>query len=99
MRELVLNLNDVGKMLSTINCFISFSRLQRQFLLLSLPLHVEFGHQPVGKEPKETNAPIKNYMCVIIYSCSMGECAKSGLKGCGFGHCSFLKSIKQTSGR
>ncbi len=99
MTELVLNLNDMGKMLSTINCFISFSCLQRQFLLLPLPLHVEFGHQPVGKEPKETNAPFKNDMCVVIYSCSMGECAKSGLKRCGFGHCSLLTLIKQPPGR
>ncbi len=95
MTELVLNLNDMGKMLSTINSFISFSCLQRKFLLL--PLHVEFCHQPVGKEPKETNAPFKNDMCVVIYSCSVGECAKSGLKRCGFGHCSFLILIKQTS--
>lgn len=79
MSELVLNLNDMGKMLSTIDCFIGFSHLQRQFLLLSFPLHIEFGHQPVGKEPKETNAPIKKYMCVTIYSYSMGECAKSGI--------------------
>ncbi len=99
MTELVLNLNDMGKMLSTINSFISFCFLQRKFLLLPLPLHVEFCHQPVSKEPKETNAPFKNYMCVVIYSCSMGECAKSGLKRCGFGHCSFLILIKQTSGR
>ncbi len=69
MTELVLNLNDMGKMLSTINSFISFCCLQRKFLLLPLPLHVEFCHQPVSKEPKETNAPFKNDMCVVIYSC------------------------------